>query len=121
MARRSDDVVKPDPPKRNPRPSATVQGRENQLVSLAVDLAEKQIREGTASAQVLVHFLKLGSVDKQLERAKLEHETALLKNRSDQIISQQRTEEMYLEALKAMRSYAGAPPLAIEGDDDDEY
>ena len=50
------------------RPALTPEARENQMISLAVDLAGKQLQEGTASSQVITHFLKLGSTKQQLEK-----------------------------------------------------
>jgi hypothetical protein len=89
------------------KPATTPEARENQMVSLATDLAERQITEGTASSQVITHFLKLGSSREKLEQERLEHENALLEVKKQQIESQQRIEELYLEAIKAMRSYSG--------------
>lgn len=89
------------------RPPRTSEGKENEMVSLAIDLAEKQIRAGTASSQVITHFLKLGSTREQLEQQKLEHENELTKVKIEAIESQKRVEELYMEALSAMRSYAG--------------
>lgn len=81
--------------------------RESQLVHLAVDLAEKQMREGTASAQVILHYLKLGSSLYQLERAKLEHETMLLQSKTKQIDESELTREAYEKALEAYKTYSG--------------
>ena len=89
------------------KPATTPEGRENQLVSAAIDLAEKQISEGTASSQVITHFLKLGSTREQLEQERLEHENELTRVKIEQIESQKRVEELYMEALSAMRTYAG--------------
>lgn len=98
----------PLPKNQSPRPPATtVEGRENQLVSLAVDLAEQQLREGTASAQVISHYLKLGSTRERLEQERLEQENELLKARVDAMASAKKVEELYAQALDAMRSYAG--------------
>ena len=63
------------------RPAMSPDARENQMINLAVDLAEKQLEEGTASSQVITHFLKLGSSKERLEREKLEEENKLLKQR----------------------------------------
>lgn len=104
--------------KKSMRPALTPEARENQLVSLAVDLAEKQLREGTASSQVITHYLKLGSTKERLEKEKLEEENKLLKAKTEALQSQKRVEELYSEAIKAMRSYAGYDDV---GDDDDEY
>ena len=89
------------------RPALTPGARENQMISLAVDLAERQLQEGTASSQVITHYLKLGSMRERLEREKLEEENKLLKARTEQIQSMKRVEELYEEAIKAMRNYGG--------------
>ena len=89
------------------RPALTPEARENQMISLAVDLAERQLQEGTASSQVITHYLKLGSMRERLEREKLEEENKLLKARTAQIQSMKRIEELYEEAIKAMRNYGG--------------
>lgn len=93
--------------KRKLPPARTPQAREQQLIALAVDLAEKQIAAGTASAQVITHFLKLGSERDKLEREKLSRENALLKAKSDAIASQQRVEQLYVEAMTAFKHYHG--------------
>lgn len=89
------------------RPAITPEARENQMISLAVDLAERQLQEGTASSQVITHYLKLGSTRERLERERLEEENKLLKARTEQIQSMKRVEELYEEAIKAMRNYSG--------------
>ena len=77
------------------------------MIALAVDLAERQLSEGTASAQVITHYLKLGTTRETLEKEKLTRENELLKARSDAIASAQKSEELYANALAAMRSYSG--------------
>ena len=99
------------------RPALTPEARENQLVSLAVDLAEQQLRDGTASSQVITHYLKLGSSKERLEKEKLEEENKLLKAKTESIKSQKRVEELYSEALKAMRNYSGKGSQDEEWDD----
>lgn len=101
--------------KRKRRPANTDKGRENQLISLASDLAEKQLSEGTASSQVITHYLKLGSSREKLEQERLEKENLLLKAKVDAMASQKRIEELYEEALNAMKSYAGQD---LTGDED---
>lgn len=91
------------------KPATTPEGRENEMVSLAHDLAEQQIRAGTASSQVITHFLKLGSTREQLEQERLAHENELTRVKIEAIESQKRTEELYREAMDAFRSYAGLP------------
>lgn len=99
-------------PKR--RKATTPESREQQLINLAVDTAEKQMLEGTASSQVITHFLKLGTEKAKLERLKLEKETELLSAKKISIESGKRMEEMYEKAIKAMQNYAGHG-------DEDEY
>ena len=88
-------------------PATTPEVLEHHLVSLAYDLAEKQLREGTASPTTINHFLKLGSTLADLEREKLEHENALLSARADSIDSQSRSEEKYNKVLEAIKMYNG--------------
>lgn len=88
-------------------PARNLQSRENQLISLAVDLAEKQLSEGTASSQVITHYLKLGSTKERLEKQKLVTENELLKAKTESLKSQKKIEDLYLNAIAAMRSYSG--------------
>ena len=97
------------------RPALTPEARENQLISLAVDLAEKQLQEGTASSQVITHYLKLGTTKAELEKVKLAKENELLTAKTEALQSAKRMEEMYAEAIKAMATYSG------RGEPDDEY
>jgi hypothetical protein len=109
-------VSEPEPTRRK-KPATTPEGRENEMVSAAIDLAEKQIRNGSASSQVITHFLKLGSTRERLEQQRLEHENELTRVKIETLESQKRVEELYKEALAAMRSYAGdlpAPELDVE-------
>lgn len=100
------------------KPATTPEGRENEMVSLATDLAEQQIREGSASSQVITHFLKLGSTRERLEQERLSHENELTRVKIEAIEGQKRVEELYLEALNAMRSYSGnLPPPEADGED----
>jgi hypothetical protein len=92
---------------RKGQPAVTPEGRENQLISLAVDLAEKQMEAGTASAQVISHYLKLGSTREKLEQERLEKENHLLGVKAEQMASAKKIEELYETALNAMRAYAG--------------
>jgi len=92
---------------RKMKPALTPEARENQLIALAVDLAEKQLMEGTASAQVITHFLKMGSDRERLERKKLQEECETLAAKREALESQANSERLYAEALEAMRSYSG--------------
>lgn len=100
-------------------PATTPEARENQLIAYATDLAEKQLREGTASAQVQTHYLKLGSTRERLEQERLGKENELLDAKRDAIASAKRVEELYTTALNAMRSYAGHEQLEITEEFDD--
>lgn len=104
--------VNPEQPSKPRRPPATTpEARENQLVSLAVDLAEKQLREGTASSQVISLYLKLGSTREGLEQERLRNENNMLKAKIDSMASAKRVEELYEQALNSMRAYAGQEPM----------
>nr|DAP19040.1 MAG TPA: hypothetical protein [Caudoviricetes sp.] len=85
------------------------------MISLAVDLAEKQLLEGTASSQVITHFLKLGSTKAQVEKELLERQRDLAAAKTDSLKSQQKIEELYTEAMAAMRRYNGQEDL--DGED----
>ena len=99
---------------RKRRPATDPEDREKQLVSLAVDLAEQQLRDGTASSQVITHYLKLGSTKERLEKEKLERENELLRAKTESLQSVQRQEELFEKAIKAMKKYDGSG-------EDDEY
>lgn len=88
-------------------PALTPEAREDQLVAEAVDLAEKQIQSGKASSQVICHYLRLGSSKAKLENEKLKEENKLLRAKTEAIQSQKKVEQLYSEALDAMRSYSG--------------
>ena len=111
---RAEDKDTKKPSKKRP-PATTPEARENQLIALAVDLAEKQIREGTASSQVISHFLKLGSTKERLEKEILEKQKDLITAKTESIQSAKRVEELYTNALNAMRMYTGNP---VTSDDD---
>jgi hypothetical protein len=85
------------------------------MINLAVALAEKQLIEGTASSQVISHYLKLGSTRETLEKEKLREENKLLRAKTDAVESAKNVEKLYKEALGAMRSYSGQDS---EGQDD---
>lgn len=111
------------PAKKRPsrQPSVTEEGRENQLVSLAIDLAEKQLSEGTASSQVITHYLKLGSTREKLEQERLHRENLLLDSKVEMMASAKRVEELYETALNAMRLYAGRDTSELQDSYEDRY
>ena len=98
---------------RRNRPALTPEAREHQLVSLAVDLAERQLMDGTASSQVITHYLKIGSTKERIEKEILEKQKDLIDAKTQSLQSAQRIEDLYKNALDAMRNYGG------HGDPDD--
>lgn len=117
MAARRQSASNAEPSKR--RPATTPEARENQMISLAVDLAERQLVDGTASAQVISHFLKLGSSRERLEQERLARENELLQAKAESLASQARIEELYGNAIDAMRRYSGNAPSEERNDYDD--
>lgn len=101
--------------KRRP-PARTPEARNNQLISLAIDLAEKQLSEGTASSQVISHYIKMASAREQLELERLKEENKLLRAKTEAVQSAKKVEELYKNALNAMRSYSGQG-----GPDEEDY
>lgn len=95
------------------RPALSPEARENQLISLAVDLAERQLSDGTASSQVITHYLKLGSSKEKLEKEMMMEQKKLLVAKTKVIESAPQTEALFKEAIRAMKVYSG------QGDSDD--
>lgn len=89
------------------RPALTPEARENQMISLAMDLVEQRLRNGTASSQETTHFLKLATTKEQLEKEKLITENKLLQAKIDNLESQSNSASLYQDALKAFSSYSG--------------
>ena len=99
------------------RAALTPEAREDQLIYLATELAEKQLREGTASSQVITHYLKLGSSKEKLEQDILKENKKLLVAKTEAIQSAKRVEELYTEAIAAMRRYSGHGDIEDEPED----
>ena len=97
----------PEKPIRKRPPATTPEGRENQMIAAAIDLAEKQLLEGTASSQVITHFLKLASTKQRLENDILMEQKKLVVAKTEQIQSAKKMEELYAKALQAMATYSG--------------
>lgn len=104
-------------PRGKMRPALSQENRENQMISLAEDLAEEQLRNGTASSQVITHYLRLGTTLAKLEKAKLEEENKLLRAKTKALEDQKEIKVLYADALKAMRRYSGQE----EVDEEDDY
>lgn len=100
----------------------TPEVREQQLIAAAYDLAEQQINAGTASAQVITSFLKMGSSRERLEQERMQHEISLMQAKKEAMAASERIEQMYKDALDSMRSYQGQPPIEDQqGVADDGY
>lgn len=91
---------------RMPRAS-TPEGREDQMIAYAMDAAEERILNGTASDGLLIQFLKQGSQRERLEREIMAEQKKLIEAKTEAIESAKRVEELYREALRAMRTYSG--------------
>lgn len=89
------------------RPATTPEAREDQLIALAVNLAEQQLRDGTASPSVIAHFLKLGSTKERVERQILEQQKDYLAAKTEAIQSSKHSEELFQEAIAAFKNYSG--------------
>ena len=118
MAKRTKTTSKDT--KKKMRPATTPEARENQMIALAVDLAEKQLIEGTASSQVITHYLKLATTKEKIEREILEKQKELIVAKTENLQSAKRIEELYSNALKAMQNYSGQT-CSMEDDEDDDY
>lgn len=90
------------------KPGLTPEARENQMIALAINLAEQQLMDGTASSQVITHYLKLGSSKERLEKEMMEKQKELIDAKTESLRSAKRLEELYADALKAMRSYSSS-------------
>lgn len=105
--------VKGEKPSKKMRPALTPEARENQMISLAMDRAEEQLRDGTASSQVITHFLKLATEKERIEREILERQKELITAKTEALQSAKKIEELYTNAIAAMRNYSG------QGDSDE--
>ncbi len=110
-------AVKASGVKTRPRRTAlTPEARENQLISLAMDLAEQQLRDGTASSQVITEFLKRGSTKAQIEKELLEKQRDLASAKTESIKSQAKFDELLEKAMNALKRYGGQE---LEDEDED--
>lgn len=101
-------VIKSTPnPTREGRKAKSPESREQQMIALAENLAEQQLRDGTASSQVIVHYLKLGTTRAMLEKEKLRKETALIQAKESSMKSIDEARKIAEDAIRAMRGYQG--------------
>ena len=105
--------VKGEKSSKKMRPALTPEARENQMISLAMDCAEEQLRDGTASSQLITHFLKLATEKERIEREILKQQKDLITAKTEALQSSKKVEELYANAIAAMRNYSG------QGDSDE--
>lgn len=110
------DDIQAHPAHAKRAPAKTLEAREKQLISLAVDLAEKQLINGTATSQVMTHYLQLGTTKAQIERDILSRQEELLSAKTDAMKSAKTVEELYSKALDAMRKYSGSDSEEVYDD-----
>lgn len=102
---------------RDSAPAMTPEAKEQEMIALATQVAEEQLRNRTASSQVICHYLKLGTTNAELEREKIRNENLLLEAKRSNLISQEESEKKYTAVLNAMKAYSGL----VELPDEDEY
>lgn len=93
------------PPKKKIRPGTSPEARENQLIALAYDVAEERLRNGTATSQEVVHFLRLGSMKERKELELMEKKNELMTAKTEALQSAKKVEELYANAINAFKSY----------------
>lgn len=103
------------------KPALTPEARENQLIYLATELAEQQLRDGTASSQVITHYLKLGSSKEKIEKEILEKQKELITAKTESLQSAKKVEELYANAITAMKRYSGQYTVEDEDDESNNY
>ena len=102
-------------------PALTREARENQLICLAMDLVEQRLIDGTASSQETTHFLKLGTTMAQLEKVQKQREIEMLQAKTQALKSQERQEELFEKAIKAMQRYSGRMDESDDTDEEEDY
>lgn len=118
MARGKTQKPSDDRPKI--RPALTPEARENQLIALAIDEAERRILDGSATSTLLVHFLKLATTRERMEKEIMEKQKELLEAKTKAIKDAEDSKELYAKAIAAMRRYSGTGE-AEEVYDEDLY
>lgn len=108
-------------PEVNRPPAMTVDAQQNHMISLAMNCAEKQLREGTASSQLICHYLKLASKKEELEIEKSKAELELMRAKTKQIETQEQMDRVYAEAIRCLGIYKGESPAEEDEDEEDLY
>ena len=119
-------MAKVAPPNSQPqqtqiRPAINPEARENQMIALAEKLAEQKLLDGTAANPIIVHYLKLGSTKERIEKEILERQKELITAKTEALQSAKRVEELYANAIAAMKRYSGGGGSEEEEEEDDEY
>lgn len=114
-----DEDILQAAPRRKPTIARTPQANENEMIALAMQVAKKKLEDGTASSQMIVHFLQLGTEKAKLERAKLEAETKLAESKAEAMQMMKTSEQSTIEALAAFRRYQGTN--FVPEDEADQY
>lgn len=102
-----DSEIEPDEMSQRFPPARSPEAREAQLASLAYDVVEERMRKGTASSQELVYFLRVGSTREKKELEQLKQTTMLTEAKVKEIANAEEMKKLYMEAMDAMRGYAG--------------
>lgn len=89
------------------KPAISQEAKENRLIGLAMDLVEQRLIDGTATSQEVCHFLKLGSIRERKEMEILEKKKDLIEAKTENYQTAKHIEELYTEAINAMRKYSG--------------
>ena len=89
------------------RPARTAEERQDQLINLAIDEAERQISKGIATSQIITHYLKLATEREKAEITRIQGEIALQKAKIEAMAGQARQEQMFKDAVAAFRGYQG--------------
>lgn len=108
-------------PRKPMRPALSPEARENQLISLAIDLVEQRLIDGTASSQETTHFLKLATQKSKFEQERMRLENELIKAKTQNLRDQADMKTLYENAITAMRKYSGNGGMSYDEDEDDEY
>lgn len=103
---------------RKGRPAITPEARENQMIALAMDLVEQRLRDGTASSQETTHFLKLATTKSRLENEMMAKQSELISAKTESIHAEKERENLFKEAIAAMKRYSGHGGETDESDDE---
>ena len=75
------------------------------MIALAVEQAEKMLREGTAPTQVVLHYLKLGASREKMEQELIAKQLELANAKIESLQAAKDRNDMYKAAMEAFMSY----------------